>query len=334
MLFRSRTPYHPSNSIIANFLFSTRSARTLAIAAYAAGGKVELISERDRTAIRVTGPQWARAGIDCSIVQFLNETPQTDPVALRHAIAEADRVPQPGFRESVEKDIERRVLGLQDAPTVSEGSLQELFSSNFGLDRAFVLATGAPLNALKDLPARKSTATPRVFQTAGTGRGNLHYTPDAPTGSVIVAAPLQSIYFESWYSALVLDRLIRQVIPQVQTFLEPSIGAYYYRLEVPVPEGQFDDAVTEWLLGELDRIYVSAPSASGLESAKRSAMEYLESPKVVLWFQTLGVEAHRLEGMEYIRSITNDEVRAAARDLFMDPVIAGWSPKEIGRAHV
>ena len=118
-----RTPYHPCNSVIANFLFSTRSARTLAIAAYAAGGKVELISERDRTAIRVTGPQWARAGIDSSVVQFLNETPLTDPVALSHAIAETARIPQPGFRDSVEQDIERRLLGLQDAPNMSESSL-------------------------------------------------------------------------------------------------------------------------------------------------------------------------------------------------------------------
>src|SRR5437879_200985 len=50
-------------SIISHYLQSTAAARSLALTAYGTGGKVEFLAELDRTAIRVSVPQWAAPAI-------------------------------------------------------------------------------------------------------------------------------------------------------------------------------------------------------------------------------------------------------------------------------
>src|SRR5436190_11960796 len=61
-------------SIISHYLQSTAAARSLALTAYGTGGKVEFLAELDRTAIRVSVPQWAAPAILSQAAAFFSDT--------------------------------------------------------------------------------------------------------------------------------------------------------------------------------------------------------------------------------------------------------------------
>jgi hypothetical protein len=157
----------------------------------------------------------------------------------------------------------------------------------------------------------------------------LRFKSDLPTGAVILAAPVPGVYYKDWYSILLLDRLIRRVVPvSVTTLLPLTMNPYYYRLETPVPAGQFPEPVEDNLLQELQRLQFTRVNSMDLEAARQNARAYLETKYVREWFASQDIPARREEGIQWINEMTADDMRVAARDLLgPNRVIATWPPK-------
>jgi hypothetical protein len=99
-------------------------------------------------------------------------------------------------------------------------------------------------------------------------------------------------------------------------------------MEVAVPSGQLSETVEAALLADLNQMQYVRAGNEQLEAARRSAIQYLNSERIQGWFVSLGVSERRLEGVDWIRSFSADDMRAAARDLVEShPVVASWSPR-------
>jgi hypothetical protein len=229
-------------------------------------------------------------------------------------------IPVPGFRERVEEEIEDALLGPRPQMSL------------FGTDRAFVGITGTIPEELREglasIPSRISA--PRIDRaTRLPAERTLRFVSGDPVGAVVFAAPVLSVHYRDWYSVLLLDRLITRVLPSKPvTALRLSLHPYYYRLEVPVPAGKFPEPVEEGLLQDIQRLQFARATTEDLETARRSAVEYLQSREVREWFSTQGIPERLAEGLQWVETLTADDVRTAARDLLlMNRVVATWPPK-------
>jgi hypothetical protein len=157
----------------------------------------------------------------------------------------------------------------------------------------------------------------------------LRFKSDLPEGAVIFASPIPGAYYKQWYLVLLLDRLIHRTLPlRVATTFPLTVQPYYYRLELPVPSGQFIEPVEENLLQELQRLQFAPASARDLTAAREEALAYLNSKPVREWFASYDMVERREEGIQWIQSMTADDMRVAARDLLiMNRVIATWNPR-------
>ena len=123
--------------------------------------------------------------------------------------------------------------------------------------------------------------------------------------------------------------MIHRIVPlRITSELQLAAHPYYYRLEVPVPSGQFPEPIEDTLLQELQRLQFTRAEANTLEQAKSDARAYLESKEAVEWFASGGIPERRTEGIGLIQAMTADDLRVAARDLLLaNRVLATWSPK-------
>jgi hypothetical protein len=137
------------------------------------------------------------------------------------------------------------------------------------------------------------------------------------------------VYYKQWYLMLLLDRVIRRIVPlQLKTTLPLTVRPYYYRIELPVPAGQFPEPAEENLLQELQRLQFTPVNARDLTAARQEAVAYLESKPVREWFASHDILVRREEGIEWVQSMSPEDMRVAARDLLMmNRVLATWSPR-------
>jgi hypothetical protein len=102
---------------------------------------------------------------------------------------------------------------------------------------------------------------------------------------------------------------------------------FYYRIEIPIPAGEFPEPAEARLLQEIERLRLSRAEAADLEAARREALDFLESRAAVHWFASHGISERREQGMVSIEAFSADDMRAAARDLLMfNRVVASWPP--------
>jgi hypothetical protein len=327
----------------ASFLMSSRSAREVALAAYGAGGDFEFFSELDRTGFHVKVPLWAKPIVEDAAARFFAEAPDKDAALADFALTDARMRAEStdaDFRAKVEDEIRIALLGSHpyhhrpsgwktDLAELSRNDLQQFFAQNYGTDRAFVVMSGSPSALLGELPARMSrqpkTARNEVFKADRI----LKFPAELTAGAVILASPVPAVYYKRWFAVLLVDKLIQRLVPgKPAGTLVPALDPYYYRIEIPVPAGQFVDAVHENFLHEIERLqYTRAPDRD-LQEARQSAIEYLESPDVKRWFLSFGMPERRQEGIEWIRSFSADDMRATVRDLLIsNRVVATWPPK-------
>jgi len=294
-------------------LSSTNAGRAVELTAYATGGSIESFEELGRTGFRITVPKWATPMFADPLAAFFREVPEEKGNSKR---ASGD------FRARVEDEIRNALLGY--APDIPD----------YSTDKAFLLMTGPiPENLrrrLEEIPKRSSKTPQEMPAGPLSADRTFRFKADLPTGAVILAAPVTSVYYKDWYSVLFLDRLIRKVVPlSVTTSLPLTINSYYYRLEVPVPAGQFPEPVEDNLLQEVQRLQFNRAKSTDLEAARREVRSYLESKYVREWFTSQDIPARREEGIQWIDEMTADDMRVAARDLLgaSNRVIATWPPK-------
>jgi hypothetical protein len=292
-------------------LVSTSGARALLTEAYAAGGSIELVSELDRTALRITAPKWA-------LPMLLERLP-----ALFKEVPEADAGARPvlDFRAMVEEEIRSALLGSSPA------------LSPYATSDAFVLISAPIPNSLRDelagITKRGSAARPDDQISRLPAERTLRFKSDLPEGAVIFASPIPGVYYKQWYLVLLLDRLIQRSVPlALKTSLPLTVRPHYYRLELKVPAGQFPEPAEENLLQEVQRLQFTAANARDLAAARQETLDYLETKGVREWFASQDLAERRVEGVQWIQSMTADDMRVAARDLLiMNRVVATWAPK-------
>jgi hypothetical protein len=334
-------------AVVSRYLQSTTAARSLALAAYGAGGSVDFIDELDRTAIRVSVPTWAAPMVLNPVAAFLADTPERsrDLVERARATALANASEGPmDFRANVENEIRIGLLGFHpythpisgwktDLEQVSTDDVITFFNENYGTDRAFMLISSElPENMRKALAAvkvRKSRRLPAFTGRVPNAERSIHFAPDGPIGSAIFAAPVPGVFYRSWYATLVLDRIVRRTFRQKPvTSLPLTVDPYYWSVEVPVAAGQAADAVEENLVQDIDRLQFSRTRPEDLQIARQEATSYLESSFVQEWFASEDLEARRLEGLQWVASLTADDIRATVRDIIAaNRLAASWSGK-------
>jgi len=325
---------------VAAFLKSSPPARAMAVAAYGAGGEVEYFSDLERTGIRLKMPNWARPMVVDSIAEFLSETPQKNPelvdraldeVRFRTASSKASAVSMDP-RTRIEEQFRIAMLGSGaaiDIQAVRREAIEKFFVENYGTDRAFVLINGPAANSLQAVERRISPAPKPVAEIPAKSSPPFYIPSDLDEGVLILGVAVPSVYYRNWYALLMLDQLIQQTAPsKPKTVLRPSLDTYFYRMEVPVPLGQTAAMMEATLRQDLQQLEYVPASSQRLEAARRSAIQYLESESVQRWFLSLGVPERRLEGIDWLRAFSADDMRAAARDVVdAHPVIAGFSPR-------
>jgi len=294
---------------------STAAANTLLFDAYAAGGNIAIIHERDRIALRITAPKWSLPVLFDRLPALFREFP---PPGKGDKGADPS---SPDFVARIEEEIRNALLGPA-RPAV-----------DYATGDAFILisepAPGTLRDALGAIPKRGVVIPPDETVSRFPGERTLRFKSDLPVGGVIFASPIPSVYYKQWYSVLLLDRLIRRVVPLApKTTLPLTARPNYYRLEVEVPSGQFPEAVEEKLLQELQRLQSSPASAQDLDGARLEAQAYLDSKVIREWFASHDILNRREEGMQWIQSMSADDMRVAARDLLIaNRVIASYAPR-------
>jgi len=296
-------------------LAATSAARTLIFNAFAAGGSIQSINDHDRTALRLTVPKWALTMFtDQHLSGLFKDIPKDNEKVER-----PDRL-LPDFRAEVDEEIRSALLGADNRP------------EQYGTADGF-LAVSAPIpdtlrDALAAIPRRGAVSRSEGEISRLPGERTLRFKSDLATGAVIFAVPVPSVYYKQWYLILLLDRILHRAIPvRFQTSLVPSLRPHYYRLEIPVTQGQFPEPVEDNLLQELQRLQLTMDSGY-LSGARQEALQYLGREDIREWFASRGIPERLEEGVQWVQSVTSDELRAAVRDLLlMNRVIATWAPK-------
>jgi hypothetical protein len=293
---------------------STEAARDLTFAAYTAGATIEFFNDLDRTGVRISAPRW-------SLPMFINIVP-----ALFKEIPKGDDGVDPStpvdFRGKVEEEIRSALIGPAAPPQ----------TSRYATDDAFVLISAAAGNLrqqLEAIPRRAGSARNEEAVSRLPAERTLRFKSDLPSGAVIFASPIPGVYYRQWYLVLVLDRLIRRMVPlQLDTTFRLTTQPYYYRMELTIPSGQFPEPAEENLLQEIQRLQFTPATPQQLQTARQEALAYLDAKPVREWFASHDIPERRDEGVQWIQSMTADDMRIAARDLLiMNRVIASWPPR-------
>ena len=289
---------------------STEGARSLLRDAYAAGATIDFINEVDRTALRITAPKWA-------LPMLMDRLPD-----LFRAVGAAASSPSPvDFREKVEEEIRSALLGAGAQPAA------------YLTDDAFILISAPVSDSVREMlqaiPKRAAATKPNDAINRLLAERTLRFKSDLPAGAVIFASPAPGVYYKQWYLMLLLDRVIHRLVPlQLKTALPLTVRPYYYRIELPVLAGQFPEPAEENLLQELQRLQFTPVNARDLTAARQEAVAYLESKPAREWFASHDILVRREEGIEWIQSMSPEDMRVAARDLLiMNRVLASWSPR-------
>jgi hypothetical protein len=294
-------------------LLSTGPAKLLLRDAYASGAKLESLNDGDRTAVRITAPQWAIPVVASELPGLFQQIPADGESAAGEP---AD------FRARVEEEIRKALVP------------QRPIGSEYATDQAFVLISESLPSSLREalsaIPKRTASRNTRddVPGTLTAERSLRFNKSDLPEGAVIFASPVPGVYYKQWYLVLLLDRLIQRTVPlPLKTSLPLAVRPNYYRIELSLGEGQFPEAFEEKLLQEIQRLQFTAPKASDLEAARDEAVGYLGSKAVWEWFSSLDIADRLDEGLQWVQSVTADEVRVAVRDILVtNRVVATWPP--------
>jgi hypothetical protein len=290
---------------------SIPAGKSLLRDAYAAGARIEFINAADRSGVRITAPKWALPLLADRLPAVFKDFPKR----LEGTSPPLD------FRGKVEEEIRNALMGPAERP------------ANYPTSDAFIVISAPAPKTLQDelsaIPRRIGADDSSETVNRLPAERTLRFKSELPEGAVIFASPIPGAHYREWYSMLLLDRLIRRIVPiQLKTNLPLTAHPYYYRVEATVPAGQFPEPVEERLMQELQRLQFTPASARDLAAAQQDAIAYLETKPVREWFASYDMLAGRDEGMQWIRSMSADDMRAAARDiLIMNRVVATWAPK-------
>lgn len=333
------------SSVASRYLASRSSMRSLVLHVRGMDGTTRFFRTLDASGVEITLPRSAPHDGLAALAAYFKPIDAIDPSGFTFATGitvEDSLGRQALFGARVEDEIRAALLGphpyhhpdfgrVEDIEQRSAEELRSFLNFEFGTDRAFVLVSG-PVpkgleSALAEIPARRSSAA-RTFSFRLTpAERTLHFSTTEDLGGVVLAAPVSGVFYSNWYHMLVLDRLMRRVLGDPDTRLEPTIDAYYYRLQARLAAGQAPEQAEEHLIQELQRLQYVRSTPEQLKRAQDDALGHLGTDAVREWFAVHDLTSRLEEGRQWVRAVAADDLRALARDvLASNRVLASWSP--------
>src|SRR5262249_43251937 len=160
-------------------------------------------------------PKWALPMLDGhAVASFFMDVPKAGEVSIPRVSTIAE-----DFRNRVEEEILSALLANQND------------HQEYSTEDAFV-AIPAPItetlkNSLSAIPRRGTSSKSLAQISRLPAERTLRFRAELPTGAVIFAAPVPSVYYREWYTLLLLDRTIHLSLPMpVQTKLILSTRPY------------------------------------------------------------------------------------------------------------
>lgn len=326
------------------YLASSVPARSVALVAHLGGGEFQFIDEADRVGMRVTVPD---ALVEALLIQVgaYFEEPVFDPELFEYArrqVAQSITVTEDEFDLVLGMEVgaavlrdypyvwsERATMDQVDQLRISD--LESYFIENFGTDRAYVIVSEsvsqAALGAIGEITSRRASHSPATNALPDPEETELDL-PSRVQGGVVFAKAVPSVHFEGWFRALVVDRMVRQVVvPSARFQFGFGVDPVLYRIDISVEIPLFAEDVRDDLLGQIAELQFRNPNPDQFSTAVESAEGYLKQRNVLEWFAAQDLWGSLEAGWDAIQGLTGDGFRSAARDFSdLGGVVAIWPP--------
>ena len=335
---------HGVRELLASYLSLSVAARSVALAAHLAGGEFELLNVPDRVGIRVRVPSNSLEAVTAQIAMYFSHAIVNFEIleyaGIRKEPEDRGRVPETAEANSeIDAEIEAAMFGgVPDTFAVLDAveppglrEVQRYLDNNVGTDRAYVIATNplpaGAIETLRRVTRRSSTYAPPANRAGDAVEVELRF-PSRPDGGVIIATALPDPRFESWFSALAVDRVLRGAAgPDVGFDFQIEAGESIHRiaLRVRLPEYS-EDLRDDWIRRIQNVMYEGLPEGE-LDSVKSDVLSQLGERSMLEWFAAHDLWEPLEVGWRMIRELTSDGLRSRALAFARARrVIAIWSP--------
>ena len=332
------------SALAATYLSVSSHARGVALATHFAGGEFEFSEELDLVGMRIGVPGGVVETILGQIALYFRQATVVDPDMLEYARAlavERARTDPDDFKLEIDSEIRRELLGdhpyrrrpvgqVDDIRHIDIADFRRYYEENFGTDRAFVIVS-EPLSdswseAFAAIEARPSTYPDFPGVAIRPETSTIEF-PSRPTGAVILATAVPSVHFQDWFTMLILDGVMRQVVAQDATFRFPlAVDPSFHWLEITVEIPRYAEDVRDSLLERIDDLQFRPASPDVLRMVKRGALELLSRRSTLEWFAAQDVWGALEDGWTTVRDLTSDGLRTAAREMVHQKrVVALWA---------
>jgi hypothetical protein len=330
-----------ARELLVSYLSLSVPARSVALAAHLAGGEFELLNLADRFGMTVRVPPNNVEAVAAQIGRYFSHAIVNFEI-LEYAMLHRRGTVNPGGTEAdSEMDVEIAAAMFGGFPETfepldgSEGAqiadVQRYFDNYLGTDRAFVIASvplsAKSLDALSATVRRSSTYAPDSDSAGDAVQVELRF-PSLPDGGVVIATALPDPRYESWFSALVVDRILRgQAGPEVSFDFPFEAGESIHRIAMPVRLPEYSEDLRDEWIGRIQGVLYDGLSASELGAIQADVLGQLSDQSTLEWFAAHDLWEPLQVGWQMIRGLTSDELRSRALAFAGSRrVIAIWSP--------
>ena len=323
--------------LFASYMELSVPARSVALAAHLAGGEFDFVNEPDRVGMRVRVPVGSLPDISREIARYFSHAIINFDV-LGHAavvIAEAaDAMGPPGPNEEIRVEVADTMFDRYpefpgtEVPGLAD--VQGYFDTYIGTDRAYVISSGAlpsgAIGFLDEVAFRVSSYEPSGVAPEA-GEIEVRF-PSSPAGGVIVATAIPSPRFESWFSALVIDRVLRRgAEPDTLFDFRVDVGNSIHRIESVVSLPDYAEDVRDDWIGRIRNVMFEPLPAAELNDVKAEVFEQLAERSMLEWFAAHDLWQALTGGWNMLRDLDSDGLRSRAVAFAgARRVVALWSP--------
>ncbi len=323
--------------LVAAYLSVSVPARSVALAAHLAGGEFEFFDARDRIGMRIRLPRAGLVDVSREIARYFAHTIVSFEV-LEHARLSIQETPAepPGLIDEIRGEVEAVLFDrppplfgdASEAPRLPE--VQTYFDRYFGTERAYVIASESlppEARAALGAVATRGAVYEAAAEAAGRDAIELRF-PSRPVGGMILATMVPNPRFESWFSAQIIDAVLRRGAgPDARIDYRIRPGQSMHRVELPVriPDHS-EDLRDEWL-NRIREIVSDSMTTTELDSLKEEVRARLLRRPMLEWFVVHDLWDALRDGWAMLDGLTPEGLRARAVP-FRDArrVVALWSP--------
>lgn len=334
---------HAARATAVSWLLESVPTRTLELVAHLAGGRFEVASDVDLVGLRLEVP---RALLDAVIEQaalFLDQT-LVEGELLDYILDQEGSLqttdPPDATAEAVNR-VRTALLGPgeEDTSILSQpegGSVQEearrYFRDRFGTDRAWVVVSqplsGEQVARLNAIGLRHAGAARRISEGPPVVPVQEITLPSDREGGVVIGSRISSVYYESWFDALLVDRALRVVVdPDTRLAFRPAVNDSVHLIQREVPYPEYPRVVAGSILSQVSALVSEGTDVGSLPEIKQEAMAYLASRGILEWFAAKDLWQQLEDGWGHVWNLTEEEFRVSVASFLGAPRVAAlWAP--------